>query len=95
MRHYTKEEALTIINNNERLKADLAELKEDVKEYFGLNYYTDYANFFSLYNPDTKVLDKSKVVIQYVIKDNEPEEIIADSLEEAVVLLFDIENKNK
>lgn len=96
IKRYTKEEALKIINADEELKKELEEYKSLDPE--DLDYGFAHGNFFYLYDDDTDTLT-DKVVIQWLPEsyddllniDFQAHEVIADSLEEAVVILRDIE----
>lgn len=102
IKRYSQQEALEIINQNKELQKDLKKFNNFITRHEdGLDHSFDYGNFFSLYDPKTDTVDKTKVVIQWCADDdmeNEDElfdfsshEVIADSVEEAVVILRDIE----
>jgi hypothetical protein len=105
IKRYSKEEAQAIIAQDATLQADLKDMQKDVKKYKdGLDHGFEYGNYFSLYDPETNKVDKSKVVIQWCSDDEcaaddttfdyAAHELVATSYEEAVVILRDIENAN-
>ena len=101
VKRYTKEEALEIINNDEELKAELEEYKPLVGTE-DLDYGFEHGNFFSFWDREADKLDPEKICIQWLDSDSEDEdnleahshEVIADSIEEAIVILRDIEAAN-
>lgn len=80
----TYEEAKAIIAADEDLKARVEELRADY-ESGQLDHGFECGNFFNL------VEDESKVVIQWFDLDDHDFELIAESLEQAVVVIRDIE----
>ena len=95
LNHYTKEQALEIINNDEILKKELEELKP-LSDECEIDDSFEYGNFFNLCEDGQ--LYKDKIVIQWLDNNNNDvaftehlHEVVTDSLEEAVVLLRDIE----
>lgn len=95
LRRYSKEQALEIINNDEELKEELEELKPHNDEC-EIDDSFEFGNFFNLCEDGQ--LYKDKIVIQWLDNNNNDEafsehlhEVVTDSLEEAVVLLRDIE----
>lgn len=103
LRRYSKEQALEIINNDEELKEELEELKPRNDEC-EIDDSFEFGNFFNLYDMRTDKVYKDKIVIQWLdsgfddVEDDSAEEfdkhsheVVTDSLEEAVVLLRDIE----
>ena len=104
IKRYTKEQALEIINKDKALKKDLKDLKP-YNDKCEVNHSFECGNFFNLCDMRTEEVYKDKIVIQwldsgYTNEDDELDfekhmhEVIADSLEEAVVLLRDIEEAN-
>jgi hypothetical protein len=102
LKRYTKEQALEIINNDEALKNDLEELKP-YNETGDINHGFENGNFFNLSDEKTNTAYKDKIVIEWLdsgYKDDEfnfeahCHEVVTDSLEEAIVLLKDIEDAN-
>lgn len=101
VKRYTKEEALKIINADKDLKADYKEFKPFVgTEELDVGF--EYGNFFSLYDSKADVIDPEKIVIQWLDSgyaddgdefdfDKHAHEVIADNIEEALVILRDIE----
>jgi hypothetical protein len=88
---YTKDEALEIIAANPELDADYRELKPYYdRGRLDHSSETDSVscNFFNL------IEDPTKVVIQYCYEyeDYEAHELIADSLEQAIVIIRDLDN---
>ena len=100
VKRYTKEEALKIINADKDLKADYKEFKPLVGTE-ALDVGFEYGNFFSLYDSKADIIDPEKIVIQwldsgfneddYLDFDAHAHEVIADNIEEALVILRDIE----
>jgi len=95
LRRYSKEQALEIINNDEELKEELEELKPRNDEC-EIDDSFEFGNFFNLYE-NGKVYE-DRIVIQWLDNNKDDEafdehlhEVVTDSLEEAVVLLRDIE----
>jgi hypothetical protein len=91
MKMYTKDEALEIIAANPELDADYRELKPyydngDLDHSSETNSVS--CNFFNL------IEDPTKVVIQYCYEyeDYEAHELIVDSLEQAIVIIRDLDN---
>lgn len=87
---YTKEEAKAIIAADRELTKEYKELKSYYDDgNLDHSFATDSVsiNFFNL------IEDESKVVLQYCYEDEDYEahELIADSLEQAIVAIRDIE----
>lgn len=107
LRRYTKEQALEIINKDKALKKEYEELKP-YNEKCEIDHGFEQGNFFNLYDPKTDKVYKDKIYISWLdsaLDDDEYEsddaaldmhthEVLADSLEEAVVLLRDIRKAN-
>lgn len=95
LNRYTKEQALEIINHDKFLKKRLEELKP-LSDECEVDDSFEYGNFFNLYE-NGKVYE-DRIVIQWLDNNKDDEvfsehlhEVVTDSLEEAVVLLSDIE----
>ena len=97
VKRYTKKEALKIINKDDQLKQELADLKPlaitgEIDHGFG------YGNFFN------KVGTKNKIVIQWLTSASmkakqlvlgvNMHEITVNNIEEALVVLRDIDEAN-
>lgn len=90
MRKYTKDEAIEVIAADPELDADYRELKpyyDRGKLDHSSSTDSVSCNFFNL------IEDPTKVVIQYCYEteDYEAHELIVDSLEQAVVIIRDLE----
>ena len=102
IKRYTQEEALRIIHKDDELEEIYKELQDDIENFDGLDHSFDYGNFFSFYDREADVVDKNRVVIQWCSDDDCAaddanfdylgHEVIAESLEEAIVIMRDIEN---
>lgn len=92
MKQYTKDEAIKIISADKELTKEY----EELKPYYDTgdldhSYSTDSVsiNFFNL------IEDETKVVLQYCYEAddyNNVYELIVDSLEQAIVVIRDLEN---
>ena len=80
----TYNEAVAAINADKDLKARVEELRADY-ESGQLDHGFAWGNFFNLAE------DESKVVIQWLDPDDQDFELIADSIEQAVVAIRGIE----
>lgn len=84
---HSKENAAAIIKANTKL---IREYEEDLQMYEDgtLDCSFKYGNYFNL------IEDETKVVIQWLNSEEFANEVIADSLEEAIVIIDEIEKAN-
>ena len=90
MNRYTKEEASKIITANPEMK----EVFNEFYDYYitgDLDCSTDFTKNCAI-NCFNLIEDMSKVVIQYCKdEDDDASEVIADSLEEAIAIMFELD----
>ena len=90
IKYYTLDEAIAIINADEKLKAGFERLRSEyVEEDSYMDYGLEYVNFCT--NIDD---EENKVYIYSHIEDEDEEpaiEIVVDTLEQAIVIVRDIE----
>jgi hypothetical protein len=87
IKHYSYEEAKAIVNADFELSIDCDAFIADY-ESGDLDCGFEYGNFFNL------IEDPSKVVIQWLDSTDTARELIVDSLEQALVIIRDIEEAN-
>lgn len=94
LRKYSKKEARSIIRKDKELQFEFEDLKDCLKDDEDFDYSFSYGNIFSDYDSDT---DTTKIIIEWCGDedddnfDYEGHQIIADSIEEATIILHDIE----
>lgn len=90
MNRYTKEEASKIIAANPEMK----DVFNEFYDYYitgELDCSTDFTKSCAI-NCFNLIEDRSKVVIQYCKdEDDDASEVVADSLEEAIVIMFELD----